>query len=310
MATARRGSDSDCSDESGNDSAAETKQDITKRGGPRKPGVANVTTPLKKEAIEGLKRSPTTLPFKTFWAEFEPFVRAICRDKDLYAQEEEDVVADAKLAVLNSIKTYRKNKGAFHSWLGTITNHKIMDVLRRRIPYEKKHVQVDNDDKLQWLIGQPNVSSETTRRGDVKDTTKPAAKDASRLVSDTAMAGLHGGVRKHATPATLACVAEEREIAKSVLERVSARVTPKQWQIFEAVSVRNLAVSKVCKALKVTENQVYIARNRVGKVYNEELEAMGRTIGRDLQQYKLSKPEPPRAASKPKTSTSANRGEP
>lgn len=309
MATARRGSDSDCSDESGNDSAAETKQDITKRGGPRKPGVANVTTPLKKEAIEGLKRSPTTLPFKTFWAEFEPFVRAICRDKDLYAQEEEDVVADVKRDILKQINRYEDDKGRFHAWLGTITNNKIKNVLRSRIPYENKHVQVDNDDKLQWLMGQPNVSSDTTRRGDVKDATKPAAKATSRLVSDTAMAGLHGGVRKSATPATLACVAEEREIAKSVLERVSARVTPKQWQIFEAVAVRHFAVPKVCKALGVTENQVYIARNRVGKIYNEELDAVGREIGRDLQQYQLSNTEPPKAPSKPKTSRSAKRGE-
>jgi DNA-directed RNA polymerase specialized sigma24 family protein len=46
------------------------------------------------------------------------------------------VVEDVKLAVLGSIKPYRKKKGAFHSWLGTITHCKIMDVLRIRIPYD------------------------------------------------------------------------------------------------------------------------------------------------------------------------------
>lgn len=308
MATARRGSDSDCSDESGNDSAAETKKDITKRGGPRKPGVANVTTPLKKEAIEGLKRSPTTLPFKTFWAEFEPFVRAICRDKDLYAQEEEDVVADVKLDVLAQINRYEEDKGKFHAWLGTITRNKAVSILRVRIPREKRLVSYGSDpDIMHAMDGHAAVTGSTSEG---KTAASENGKTAAPPVSDTAMARLHGKVRKGAGPATLVCIGEEQDIAKALLKKVAARVTPKQWQIFEAVAVRQIAVAKVCKALEVTENQVYIARNRVGKVYNEELEAMGRTIGRDLQQYKMSRSEQPKAPSKPKTSRSAKRGEP
>lgn len=260
---------------------------------------AFVTTPARKALIKNLKRSPDmTTPFNDFWKEYEPLVRMKCSEKGLRAQETEDVVADVKLAVLGSIKTYRKKKGAFHSWLGTITYYKMMDVLRDRIPYEKKHVQIDNDDKLQWLMGQPNVSSDTTKRGEVKDKTATTGKVTSHLVSETVMARLRGGVRKSASPATLVCVAEEREIAKAVLEQVVKKVSDRQWQIFEAVAVRKLDVPKVCRALDVTENQVYIARNRVGKIYNQELESVGREIGKDLQQYKIPKAERPKAASK------------
>ncbi len=260
---------------------------------------AFVTTPARRSLIKDLKRSPSdTMPFNKFWKEYEPLVRMKCGDKGLRAQEIEDVVEDVKLAVLGSIKTYRKKKGAFHSWLGTITHCKIMDVLRIRIPYERKHVPVDNDDKLQWLMGQPNASGETTKRGNVKDKTNPTKEVTSHLISDTAMAGLHGKVRKTAGPATLVCVEEEREIAKSILKRVAKKVSDRQWQIFQAAVVRNKPVAGICKALEVTENQVYIARNRVGKIYNAELDSVGREIGKDLRQYKIPKAKKPEAASK------------
>lgn len=258
-----------------------------------------VTTPARRSLIKDLKRSPAaTAPFKDFWKAYEPLVRMKCGNKGLRAQEIEDVVEEVKLAVLGSIKTYRKKKGAFHSWLGTITHYKIMDVLRIRIPYERKHVQVDNDDKLQWLMGQPNASGDTTKRGNVKDKTNPTKEATSHLISDTAMAGLHGKVRKTAGPATLVCVEEEREIAKSILKRVAKKVSDRQWQIFQAAVVRNKPVAGICKALEVTENQVYIARNRVGKIYNAELDSVGREIGKDLQQYKIPKAKKPESASK------------
>jgi hypothetical protein len=70
---------------------------------------------------------------------------------------------------------------------------------------------------------------------------------------------------------------------------VAKKVSDRQWQIFQAAVVRNKPVAGICKALEVTENQVYIARNRVGKIYNAELDSVGREIGKDLRQYKIPK---------------------
>lgn len=308
MSSSGRSSDADtgADDTVYDDPVAKAVRDDAGRDRAKKSGGANVTTTHKKEAIEGLQRSPTTSPFNDFWAAFEPFVRAICRDKGLYAQEEDDVVSNVKLDVLSQITRYEQGKGRFHAWLGTITRHKAMDVLRDRIPREKRVVSYGTDPEIllsskgHSAIAGSTGSNETPASA-VTNTTKAAVK----TVSDTEMARLHGKLRKGAGPATLVCIDEEREIAKSLLERVAAQVSPTQWQIFESATIREIDVAKVCKALEVTENQVYIARNRVGKIYNEELEAMGRTIGRDLGKYLTQRVERPKAPGKAKTSRSA-----
>lgn len=206
------------------------------------------TTPQKKELIRDLKAAPATLPFRAFWITFEPFVKSICRDKSLYAQEMDDVLAAVKKDVLEQVGRYEEDKGRFHAWLGKITHNKISDILRKRIPDEQKFERPGSETAAERLIG--NV------------------------------------VAKGAGPATLVCIKEEREIATSVLERVASRVSTLQYQIFDCAVIREWDLAKICKTLGVTENQIYIARNRVGKIYNEELTVEGRMLRRDLDRYK------------------------
>ncbi len=264
------------------------------------------TTPPKKVLIADLKRSPTTLPFKAFWETFEPFVRAICHGKNLRSQEVEDVVAEIKHDVLLQIKRYEEDKGKFHSWLGKITHNKAATKIRNRIQNEKRVVSYGLDPDVVCCPKRPNKDKNTdTHATDTSKTKSDTTKPVERPVSDSAVARLRGGKgAKSATPATDVCVREELEIAKSVLERVAARVSPIQYQIFDSSFLRKMDVAKVCKSLGITPNKVSIARHRVGKVYNEELDAMGRELGRDLDRFRTQEFERPKAAAKKKVKSS------
>ena len=281
------------------DTAAETAFTKTQRKERKK---SPETTPFQKSKILDLKRAPAALPFLDLWKTLAPFVRAICYGKALRPQEVDDVCEAVQNDLFTQLYRYEADKGKFHAWLGKITHNKVSDVLRKRIPYEK-HVTSygsDPDILLQKKARSPkaeNTSRTTTEIKKHKEENKPAVKP----VSDSAIARLHGKLNKSAGPATLVCIKEEREIARSVLERVVARVSARQYQIFDAYVLREWDVDKVCKTLGITPNTVFIARFRVGKVYNAELTAEGKRLGRDLDLYRAQVQEPQKTAAKKTT---------
>jgi len=197
-----------------------------------------MTTPLKKQRIEALKESPGTFNFQAFWITFEPFVRKICHDKQLYPQETDDVLALMKQAVVEKIGEYDEDKGRFHAWLGFQARCRAIDVLRKR------------------------------KKPDVMPTIGPATvfkqKPGKHLDPDSEVMT---DIMDHAaSPATMLCQKEEKDILREVLQEVAAKVNPVHYQIFNCAMIREWETKDICQALGVTENQVFIAKNRVGEL--------------------------------------------
>lgn len=222
-----------------------TREDSTVTGTAAKISRSSKTTPLKRERIEALMKSPTTRTFHAFWISFEPYVRSLCHGRGLYPQETDDVLALVKKAVVEQIGC--RGEGKFHAWLGRIARNKAIDVLRTR-----KNRQESLDDTE---------------------------------VDEVALRLAPGSTTKKAGPATRYMKKEEHEIAESVLEKVVARVSPRQWQIFECSVLRGWDTKTVCKTLGITDQQVYNARCRVGHVYDQELKAIGWKLGCDPTPY-------------------------
>lgn len=57
----------------------------------------------------------------------------------------------------------------------------------------------------------------------------------------------------------------------AALRRVRAKVSVKQFMIFEMVVLREVPVAEIKRGLGVNAAQVYLARHRVGKLLEEEL---------------------------------------
>ena len=63
-----------------------------------------------------------------------------------------------------------------------------------------------------------------------------------------------------------------KHIIHSALTRLKRVVSPKQFQIFKCYCIDGWTVSEICKALNVNAAQVYMAKQRVGKLFKQELE--------------------------------------
>lgn len=217
-----------------------------------------MTTPLKKQRIKDLKDSPGALTFQAFWITFEPFVKKICHDKQLYPQETDDVLALMKQAVMAKIGEYDEDKGRFHAWLGFQTRCRAIDVLRKR----KSDIM-------------PKAGPATV----FKEKPGQHANPDSEVVTDI--------MDNAASPATMLCEQEEKDIVREVLEEVASKVNPVHYQIYDCAIMREWETREICKALGVTENQVFIAKSRVGDLVRKALVKKFKDLDRVVSRGRL-----------------------
>jgi len=62
------------------------------------------------------------------------------------------------------------------------------------------------------------------------------------------------------------------------MQRVKARVTPRQYQMFDLYAVKEWPVGEVARTLNVNAAQVYLAKHRVSRLVREELRRMEKTM--------------------------------
>jgi RNA polymerase sigma-70 factor (ECF subfamily) len=61
-------------------------------------------------------------------------------------------------------------------------------------------------------------------------------------------------------------------VRKQATEMTLKKVTAKQFQMYDSYVNKELPVSKICEFHKVSANQVYLAKNRVGEIFRSEAE--------------------------------------
>lgn len=66
----------------------------------------------------------------------------------------------------------------------------------------------------------------------------------------------------------------KQNITKAALERVKAKVSPKQYQIFDYAVLREMDTSKVRELLGVSLASIYLAKHRIGAQLRKEIEQL------------------------------------
>ena len=66
----------------------------------------------------------------------------------------------------------------------------------------------------------------------------------------------------------------QRNLAETAITKVKARVSPKQFQIFDCYVIKGWDVKKVQSDLGVSMAQVYLAKHRVGGLIKKEVEGL------------------------------------
>ena len=67
-------------------------------------------------------------------------------------------------------------------------------------------------------------------------------------------------------------------ITAAALERVKAKVSPRQFQIFDCYVMKGWGVKKTAEALGINAAQVYLAKHRVGALVKKEVQSLEHTM--------------------------------
>ena len=72
-----------------------------------------------------------------------------------------------------------------------------------------------------------------------------------------------------------------KNLSDAVMAGIKARSSPKQYQIYDLYVVKDWTVEKVCRALGVREQEVYLAAHRISRKILQEVERLRKAFDRD-----------------------------
>ena len=181
--------------------------------------------------------------FDTYWR----LIFNVARRAGLSETEAQDVVQETLLAVAKKMPGFRYDpaRGSFKSWLQLNVRSRIVEHWRRRASAN------------QHLVA-------------------PPAEPATGTDLVERIAGPDG-------PELEAVWQREWEanLLQAALERTKAKVSARQFLIFDLATLKEAPLAKITRTLGVNVAQVYLAKHRVGKVLKAELERLHKQAGQE-----------------------------
>ncbi len=149
----------------------------------------------------------------------------------------EDVIQDTMLTISKRISgfDYDKKLGSFKNWLLTIVRSRISDHYRKH--YKDQHKQ---------KVMTPGESSRETLP-------EPMIAPELEKIWDTEW---------------------QENLVGLALQQVKMKVSPRQYQLFHCYVVENWDVGRIRSHLQASRAQTYMAKYRVGSVFEQELKKL------------------------------------
>ncbi len=203
---------------------------------------ADELIPTRLSLLTRLKDWEDRDGWKEFFDTYWRLIYGVALKAGLTETEAEEVVQETIVAVAKQMPTFRYDAaGSFKGWLLQITRRRIVDQFRKRPPWEKD--------------------------------AGPPGDDSSRTAA---------AERIPAEALDLQPVWDEewqRNLVEVAKQRVKARISPRQYQIFDLYVVKEWPVREVALTLSVNDAQVYLARHRVSRLVREEVRRMEKLAG-------------------------------
>lgn len=171
--------------------------------------------------------------FDTYWR----LIFNVARHAGLNEAEAQDVVQETLLGVAKKMPAFRYDpaKGSFKAWLLLNVRSRIVEHWRRRAVADSHRAELT--------------------RG------SPTETDPLHLIADPAGVELEAVWQKE----------WEDNLLQTALERTKAKVSARQFLIFDLATLKETPLGKITRTLDVNVAQVYLAKHRVGKVLKDEL---------------------------------------
>ena len=180
--------------------------------------------------------------YQTYWR----LIYSVSLKAGLGADEAMDVVQETVLTIAKQWRTggkYDPGKGSFKTWLLNITRWRIAD------QYRKKQ---RNPAAMNQGGGSRGADGELRSTATIE-----------RLEDDD------GDVLER-----LWDIEWKSNLSRVALDKVKHKVSPKQYQIFDAYVLKDWEASRVKSELGVSMAQVYLAKHRVGGLVKKEIGAL------------------------------------
>jgi RNA polymerase sigma factor (sigma-70 family) len=194
--------------------------------------------PTRQSLLSRLKDWNDQESWRTFFNTYWKLIYNAAIRRGLTDAEAQDVVQETVITVSKNMPNFVYNpaKGTFKTWLMRQIGWQIANQFRKRLPIERAE---------RWA----ETSTGTAKVEDLPDET------VSPLDS-------------------LWDEEWERNILEAAMHRVKAKVDGKQYQIFDLYVRQKWPVAKIAKDLKISATRVYLAKHRVGKLIQQEVEVL------------------------------------
>ena len=176
--------------------------------------------------------------WQEFFDRYWKLIYSAARKSGLNESEAQEVVQETIITVAKRVDQlrYDPERGSFKGWLLHITRWRIADQFRKRRPHERQAVHA-NDDRMTRTIDRVADSN---------------GVDLDALWEEE----------------------WQQTLLAAAVKRVKAKVSGKQFQMFDCYVRKEWPPQRVAAELKVNVAQVYLARHRVSALLKKEIAAL------------------------------------
>lgn len=198
----------------------------------------------RSSLLRRLQKPDAEEAWTEFCARYAAVVQRVARRAGLREEDSADVVQEVMLSLSKALPQfeYRPDQCSFRTWLFRVIRARIIDHRRRE-----------------------------NRRG---------AIPFSQLESDHGSDALESLVGVDESSFQTIWENEWKEtVWRQALDEIRQRVSPRQFQIYEAVVLKEWPVKTACSRLGVNSAQVYLARHRVTRALRAEVARLTTVLG-------------------------------
>jgi len=200
--------------------------------------------PTRWTLISRLKSWDDDESWREFFDLYWKLIYGVAVKSGLSPAEAQDAVQETVISVCKNIKSFKADpaRGSFKSWLMQLTRWRVLDQVRKR-PREEVARQHRPG------AGQDESSQTTSTVARIAD---PAGNVLERIWDSE----------------------WERNLLSAALEKLERQVNAKHYQVFYLHVIKQCPVEKVAQVAGIKPDQVYVVKNRLGKMFKEALEQL------------------------------------
>ena len=190
----------------------------------------------RSSLIQRLKATINGESWEEFFYTYWELIYNVARRAGLSEADAQDIVQETILKVHNSLDRfeYNRKRGTFKGWLRTVTRSRLNDFFKKQ--------------QRRPALNQPLEEA----ADELQNLEDPEGPEIEKIWDEE----------------------WNRNLIQAALSRTKKLSSPKQFQIFKCHYIDEWTVRETCRTLGVNAAQVYMAKQRVGKVFREAVEAL------------------------------------